>query len=212
LTNSNVKAALRLYRWNIDLSGAVYEALHVVEVALRNAMDVQLCKWNAAQTNAGTGINHSGDWLMDPARLLTRLAGKDLAKATSWAHKALQSHQSAGRRAPGHPDLLCQLTFGTWRFLLPSNDPGRQLLWDQALNRAFPHLATPPAQLVTQIDGIYHLRNRVAHLEPLLRPGYIEREFRAMCTVLQAINPAVAAWFISQQRVTATLKMLPTLN
>jgi hypothetical protein len=35
---------------------------------------------------------------------------------------------------PGHPDVLAQLSFGTWRFLLPSNDPGRELLWNQAIN------------------------------------------------------------------------------
>jgi hypothetical protein len=35
--------AIRLYPWNIELSGAVYEALHVFEVALRNALDKQLC-------------------------------------------------------------------------------------------------------------------------------------------------------------------------
>ncbi|HEX3829287.1 MAG TPA: hypothetical protein VHV82_18650 [Sporichthyaceae bacterium] len=66
-TNGNVKEALRLYQWNIDLSGAVYETLHVFEVVPRNAMDAQLSIWNATQTDASTGRAHALDWLMDPA-------------------------------------------------------------------------------------------------------------------------------------------------
>lgn len=51
--------AIRLYRWNIDLSGAVYEALHVFEVVLRNALDEQLCIWNTSQMDPDTGQSHS---------------------------------------------------------------------------------------------------------------------------------------------------------
>jgi hypothetical protein len=29
VANNGIRDALRLYQWNIDLSGAVYEALHV---------------------------------------------------------------------------------------------------------------------------------------------------------------------------------------
>ena len=47
--DGNRRQAIRLYQWNIALSGAVYEALHVVEVVLRNAIDAQLCAWNAGR-------------------------------------------------------------------------------------------------------------------------------------------------------------------
>ena len=204
----NIKDGLRLYQWNIDLSGAVYEALHVFEVVLRNAMDTQLSAWNATQTNAATGQVHSSDWLMDPAHLLVRLAGSDITKADGRARTALRTGKPGGR-VPGHPDVLAQLTFGTWRFLLPSKDPGRQLLWTQALVLSFPGLTITPAALVRRIDGIYRLRNRVAHLEPLLRSGLVHNELTAMRDVLQAINPTTEAWFTSRQRVTGTLRARP---
>lgn len=35
--------AVRLYRWNVELFGAVYEPLNIFEVVLRNALDDQLC-------------------------------------------------------------------------------------------------------------------------------------------------------------------------
>lgn len=208
-TGNNVKGALRLYRWNIDMSGAVYEALHVVEVVLRNALDAQISQWNATQINVATGTVHSTDWLMDPSHLLRRLAGRDIDNAADHARKALKTGNRRGR-SPRHPDVLAQLSFGTWRFLLPDNDPGRLLLWTDALHRAFPHLTITPSQLVAQVAGLHRLRNRVAHLEPLLQPDLLEEEFKAMLGVLSAIDPVMATWFTSLQRVTITLRARPS--
>ena len=65
--HGNRKRALQLYQWNIELSGAVYEALHVFEVVFRNALDAQLCVWNAGQTDQSTQLLHNSEWLQDPA-------------------------------------------------------------------------------------------------------------------------------------------------
>lgn len=172
---------------------------------LRNALDEQLCGWNSLQRDRRTGRPHPRAWLLDPARLLQRLVGDDIRKATRRAQSALRG---AGR-PPGHPDILAQLSFGTWRFLLPDNDPGRQHLWHKALAAAFPSLAGSPADLVDHIDNIYRLRNRVAHLEPLLSSGMVGDRFARMRTVLPAIDPALETWFVSRQRVTAMLKTKP---
>ncbi|HZX04383.1 hypothetical protein [Kribbella sp.] len=201
----NVRRALSLYQWNVELSGSVYECLHRFEVILRNALDEQLRSWNALQRDRETGRTHSADWLLDPARLLGRLAGDDIRKAGRRAQTALRG---AGR-PPGHPDVLAQLSFGTWRFLLPDNDPGRQHLWNKALAAAFPRLSGAPSDLVDHVDHIYKLRNRVAHLEPLLNSGMVADRLDRMRTVLLAIDPALEAWFVSRQRVTATLKLKP---
>lgn len=203
--SGNHKDALRLYGWNIDLSGAAYEALHAFEVVLRNAIDQELCTWNATQTDRATGAPHSSDWLMDPAHLLRRLLNRDLAKAQNRARTALRT---SGRQA-GHPDVLAQLTFGTWRFLLPDRDRGRQLLWRQALHHAFTHGNPTPRALVGDVDSIYRLRNRVAHLEPLLAQGAVRAEYLAMRRVLASIDPVAEQWFISRQRITAALRNRP---
>ncbi|MDR0593369.1 MAG: hypothetical protein LBG60_09005 [Bifidobacteriaceae bacterium] len=34
------RGAVQLHKWGIAVSGAIHEALHVTELALRNAMDV----------------------------------------------------------------------------------------------------------------------------------------------------------------------------
>lgn len=207
----NVKSALRLYHWNVEISGAVYESLHLFEVVLRNALDERLGPWNATQTGPSTGRQHSANWLLDPSHLLHRLAGDDIERATRRARNALRTGRRGGR-IPGHADVLAQLSFSTWRFLLPDRDPGRQLLWHQALSAAFPHLAVPEQSLVQTVNDIYRLRNRVAHLEPLLKSRIVRDRFRDMRSVLAAIDPVVEQWFISRQRITATLKAKPAAH
>lgn len=203
---SNRRDAIRLYQWNIELSGTVYEALHVFDVVLRNTMDVQLCTWNANQIDTKTGRPHSAEWLLDPAPLLRRLVGgQDFAKARFRASRAVKNQ----RRSAGHADLLAQMSFGTWRFLLPGHDPGRQYLWDHALQAAFPYLDRKPHELTILVNGIYHLRNRVAHLEPLLRSDNVREQFLNMRAVLSEIDPVIEQWFVSRQRVTSVLRARP---
>lgn len=202
-TEGNRRNAIRLYQWNIELSGAIYQALHVVEVVLRNAIDTQLCRWNATQIDPTTGLPRGSDWLLDPAPLLRRLVrDKELEAARTRAENAIRRKQ----RPVAHADLLAQLSFGTWRFLLPDKDPGRKRLWDDSLKGAFPHLDRSTHQFVKSVDGIYRLRNRVAHLEPLLDTGDIRRQYQNMRMVLREIDPAVEEWFVSNQRVTAELR------
>ena len=42
VTGGNLLQALDLYRWNIALSGALFEAIAVVEVVVRNEIDNNL--------------------------------------------------------------------------------------------------------------------------------------------------------------------------
>ncbi|MDR3202138.1 MAG: hypothetical protein LBT54_03260, partial [Bifidobacteriaceae bacterium] len=158
------------------------------------------------QVDQPSGNSHNPDWLIDPAPLLSRLLQADLAKATQRAQLATRTHG----RVPAHHDILAQLSFGAWRFLLPNANPGRQYLWNHALTRAFPHLARPVNDFVADIDSLYRLRNRVAHLESVLDIRFANRHFRAMRRVLGEVDPRVEEWFTSQQRITTVLKNRPT--
>lgn len=100
---SSLQEAIRLYLWNIDLSGAVYEALHVFEVVLRNAIDAELCKWNASQPDPDTGRLHSSDWLIDPSALLLRVAGRDIPEARRRALKSTKRRPQAAGPARATP-------------------------------------------------------------------------------------------------------------
>lgn len=207
--SGNARVGLRLYDWNRELSGAVYELLHMFEVVLRNAMDEQLCAWNAKQPSSnGVGF-HSRDWLLDPAPLLTRLTrnGQDIRKAHERATTSAKSWQPS--RTVAHSDVLAQLSLGTWRYLLPNKDPGRQRLWNEALRDAFPKLATSSRSLTAKVHDIHLLRNRVAHLEPLIRTGVVRHRLTDVLDVLRAIDTVPEQWASGQQRVTTVLKARP---
>jgi hypothetical protein len=207
LTNGNLKEALQLYRWNIELSGALYEAVHVVEVIIRNAVDEQLRIWNGNQRDRATGRSHGSDWLLDPARVLQRLVGRDIRKALGRATRELSA--KPGRKVT-HDDVLAQLSFGTWRFLLPDRDPGRQHLWNHAISRAFPHHHGHVQTLIDDIHAIYALRNRLAHLEPVLATNTaLVAHVRRIREVLDTVDPRAATWFVSRQRVNAVLANRP---
>jgi len=55
--------AVELYVWNAQISAAVFETLHHVEVLLRNAVDAQFAPVDAAASPRDT-------WLEDPAILI----------------------------------------------------------------------------------------------------------------------------------------------
>ena len=201
--DGNEAKALTAYHRNLRVSGAVYEDLAIVEVALRNAMDAQLRLWNATQTDA-TGASLGPDWLLAPARLLQRLLRNDLAKAAAIT--------SGARRAqPTHDDLLTHLTLGTWRYLLPDADPGKQYLWRAALSGAFPYLVGQPRRLTEAVTGIWLLRNRVAHLEPLTKTSALRRQVRNMRFVLRSIDPALELWLDAASRLPAVLTQVDSL-
>lgn len=204
----SLQGAVRLYRWNVELSGAVYEALHIFEVVLRNALDEQLCLWNAGQIDPTTGATHSSDWLLDPSILLVRIVGRDIPEAKNRAGHSSR-FRPKDQRDPLHADILAALSMGTWRFLLPGRkDLGKQLLWDEAIHNAFPHLRRPVHELERAVDGVYRMRNRVAHLEPLINSD-IEAQLANMRTVIVAIDQDLLSWFASVERIGATLKIRP---
>jgi len=204
-SDGDLARALRLYDWNIELSAAAYEVLHRFEVSLRNAIDRRLCEWNASELSAVDGRPHGRDWLLDPAPLLRRLAARAMTEATPRARRAVE-----GRADPTllHADVVAQTSPGTWRYLLPDRDRGRQHLWVHAVSHAFPHLPAgrAPRDVTGAVDRVYRLRNRVAHLEPLLDVRRVRRQVESAYEVAGWIDPELRSWLTSAQRVTSTLK------
>ena len=148
--NGDPSQALSYYHFNLLLSGAAYETTALVEVAIRNAMDRELRAWNASQLDPASSRRHRAEWLLDPAPLLKRLLKGDITKAQ---RRFAQSRK--GTSGHTHDDLIAQVDFSTWRYLLPDGDPGKQYLWSGALNFAFPALTGSVVRLVRSVDGIY---------------------------------------------------------
>ena len=205
-TNQHRKNAIALYRWNMGISGAFYQGLHVFEVALRNSMDARLRAWNARQVD-DRGHPFDAEWCRRPDPLLARILGADPSNALDRAEKELQIKGLT--RSPTHDDIVAQLNLGTWRFLLPSHsDAGKAQIWQDELSGAFPYLTRPLQQLIDAVDGVYGLRNRIAHLEPLIGTN-LEAQYRNMQTVLGDIEPRVRDWFVNTSPIRSILDRRP---
>lgn len=218
-TNDRQQDALRLYIWHLRLSSTVAELLGVVEVVLRNAIDRELCTWN---TNQG----ESGSWLLDPpASPLRNLTNSKRPEAVNTATKALGARDTTHPRhavAITHDDVLASVMFGMWKDLMPNHAQGanpthrdnqnRKRMWDEALVHAFPH-ATDPDGVDTywQIFRLHQLRNRVSHMDSLLGVDIKDR-LVDINKLMDSIDPHVAEWVTSINRVSAVLKERPKLK
>lgn len=210
-TRGHQREALWLYQWNIRASQAVYAQLIVLEVVLRNALDRELRQWHTVES--GTPA-----WLLATpmASPLGTLASGKATTARKQANMARRPDHPLHGTPPTHDDVLAQTTFGLWRNLLPNHSPnanplspanvGRQFLWDQALKRAFPEGPEDGGKTVYSIvTRLHELRNRVSHMEPLLRANLSQRMQDAH-RLLGFIEPAVREWVSGQNSVPALMR------
>lgn len=212
------RAAIDLYMWNLRLAAALYEVLALVEIGLRNALDAQLQRWVPTQGGA-----HSSAWQITgrPSPLSTLITGDTVRKMQRQAEMARGLRGSSHPRrhaALNHDDVLAQMTFGTLTALLPTANTraakygAKRVLWEQALVDAFPHLDTvadPEGHILADRVGRLHLlRNRVAHMEPLLEVNVPARLTDAY-TVLGSIDPDFRSLAAGSSRVRSVLASDP---
>lgn len=171
--------ALALYDWNTRASAAVLATSAMVEVIVRNALDVSLQHW-ADQRRGG------GDWL-DVAPLDAQ-GQADVVKARDRATRR-------GRDPEVHGKVVAELSFGFWRYLAAS----RYLtaLWIPGAHAAFPNgpsdLRMRREQVELRLHNLMIVRNRAAHHEPIHRRD-LARDFRDAVTVAGWVHPQGAVW------------------
>ena len=131
----NPQRAAELYEWSNKLAGAWHSHIAYVEVAVRNAIDRQLCTWNASQVRPD-GTPYSGDWTRanGTAEDIYTIIGRSISEAhASAANEARRRPASHPRHdtSPTHDDVVAQMTFGLWTRLVlhppefSGSSPGR---------------------------------------------------------------------------------------
>lgn len=192
--------AEELYEFNLRLASSAFKALQMCEVVVRNSMDRELKVWSRTQ-----GFSES--WTLTPAPLLRGCFSnnaKDLADAKDKAIKAV-----GRRRAVLHDDVIAQLSFGAWRYLLPpkTTHHAKQRIWDEALVNAFPNKSpkTPVTSLASWLGIAYDFRNRVAHHEPVYHLD-LQAKRRAMTDVTDAVSRDAKKWFVANDDLAQAIR------
>ncbi len=184
--------SLGLYEWNLAISGAFFESLHILEVALRNAFHYQL-------TELHRQSGFSGNWYDHPEYLLTSKRCDDIERAR-------RRLRSADKPATGGR-IVAELSFGFWRFLTVGRYTDQ--LWRPALRRAFQTtrpLARP--EIADRLTRLHDLRNRIAHHEPI-HSRDLARDWQDILYIAEALSPDVRNWLVRTTRVPAILAGRP---
>lgn len=221
-------AALALYRWNVVMSGAIHESLALVEVFLRNAIDRELQLWNSVRSAPAGAVPHTYEWVKNPAAPLHGILnprGRGGVRKSTYESAKFVARQDADLRDPAHPrhrmavvhdDIVAHITFGTWNNLLPHGDkkhasgigPGPQRgMWENSLRHAFPD-QPDPLVIKYWVNRLHRIRNRIAHLEPLIATDVMSYH-RTASRLLRAIDPDVGSWYAGVSRVPETFRKRP---
>lgn len=191
VTGGNLHEALELYAWNVRIGAAMFESIHHVEVALRNAMHERLTAMSVAKSG-------NAEWY----------------RQRSWFdHKQLESIDEATKslESRNYPittaRMVAELGLGFWRMLLRRSY--HETLWMPTLRLAFPLWRGDRNTMYASVDRINTLRNRIAHHEPIHSFDHIAEE-ESMLGVVGYICQDTRAWIAAHSRVAAVAAERPS--
>jgi hypothetical protein len=190
VTAQDFDAAMALYEWNIAISGAFFESMGALEVALRNAMHEQLQRWHQSEGLAG-------EWYDDPTGVFNPNTTNTIVRTRK---------RLANRHQPETPGrVVAELTFDFWRFLLTGAYQAG--LWVPCLRHAFP-AGTARVELERRVDQIYVLRNRIAHHEAIHQRNLVE-DYDVLIGLCEGLHPRLGWWVDARSRVARVLEQRP---
>jgi Abi-like protein len=186
-THENRESALRLYIWNVDVSGALYAPLQGLEVALRNALH-----------DALSG-SHSFAWYDTLTKLLDDRTAEEIEKA-----KKIIIRRNV---AVTPSNIVAELSFGVWVSLLHGSY--HNSLWTPSLHKAFPNRNNKNHKAIyNSLNHLRKLRNRIAHHEPIFA-RHLSSDYASIITAIEWICPETAAWVDAHSRFHQVMRDRP---
>ena len=186
--NGNVKYAMRLYLWNVELTAAFWGPVSILETVIRNAIHDALRQGRA------------DEWWSDPRVHLMNRERSMIDSAIADLHRKGVSSPNAGQ-------IVAATTFGLWVGLTDAGLPRHPLLsyetalWQPRLIRAFPNLSGKRRkQLHRELDDVRRFRNRLAHHEPIFRAP-LEQLRDDLITIAGYVHPDAAKLVREAQRI-----------
>lgn len=192
--DDDLDRAFELYNWNIEAASALQGTCAMVEVVVRNSIDLALTEWVEQQSS-------DADWF-DLAVLDSR-AKVDISIARQRATRSAKNEVTHGK-------VLAELSFGFWRFLTSK----RYLtsLWTPVLHKAFPlghqDIWTRQKQVSSALTGLTIVRNRAAHLEPVFRRD-LGKDLAQAELLMSWINPDATAWLLEATTLNRVIETKP---
>lgn len=174
--NNSKDDALIAYSWNIELSQALYPALQIFEITLRNSLHKSITEY--LQTEY---------WYE-----LSFLREKEQKKVNK-AKKTLEEKRkllTSGR-------VVAELSFGFWVSLFDMKYEHDQALWPQLIKPSFPFL--PKGQktrafISRELNRIKFLRNRVFHYEPIWHWKDLLQQHDRIIYLTKCLSPSAAKY------------------
>lgn len=166
----NLERAVRLYEQNTLLSESLYGILQGLEVSLRNTIHAQLA------SDYGQAEWYDILKLEPEQSAMLRRAKDSLVKE----EKTLD----AGR-------VVAELSFGFWTGL---TGPKYDVLWRDHLVKIFPRRPVQRVEVQTRLNSIRKLRNRIAHHEPILFSGRLQKYVNQIFDTIAWVSPVTARW------------------
>lgn len=178
--------ALDLYLYNARLAKAFLFPLGVAEITLRNNVDRLLVHAHGDEWHL-PGFFHDD--------VLTLESREALAKAMRRANS-----QNRGK-------VIAELTFDFWSNLFRSDYAS---FWRTRINIAFPGLAHGEGRAEIQglVRPINHLRNRVAHHEPILDIN-VPDEYGRLIRLVQLCCGVTATWMQHHATIHVVMRSRP---
>ncbi|MCU0470085.1 MAG: Abi family protein [Arcicella sp.] len=160
-TQGKKPQAIKLYKHNLRLSQALFGAISLIEIALRNAIDqhyqkeLQQIDWLQAE------IKSNGLFFHPTLR--------NRAARFEQAEKIKSTIHFLGK-AYSHNKLVAELSFGFWRYMFSGIQYN---VFGNTLLQIFPNRPKGINQKVVyqKLTEINNLRNRIAHHEPICFDG-----------------------------------------
>lgn len=191
----DMSEALALYDWNMHVSAAFMVPLHLAEIAFRNAVADVLAKVHGSAWPWSPGFQNS---LRDKG-----VAGRYSAKSDLLGVSA---------KAKSVSQVTTELKFAFWEMLLSTSQ--YQRLWQNHLHLSFSGMKRDsPARdslklLQATVRHVRHLRNRIAHHEPIFYRD-LEADLERVRALLEWRSPAGARWMQRTETVTPLLQRAP---
>lgn len=161
--NDTIESLIARYQDNIRISQALYPELSILEVTLRNAINLTLCK------------HISETWIEDEIQQQKILAEQEHAKLLRAYNETMKEYKQQ-RFTIGK--VIANLNFGFWTGLCSKRYSTK--IWHKkecfrGVFANYPSEAQQINMLSKKLTSIRKLRNRIFHYEPILTKSLLNK-------------------------------------